>query len=209
MKHLHLPILCGLALLAGCSSLSRPDPEKAENLTIDYGAKDLKTLAGGMATSLVADPALNYFEHSSKDSGDPRIVVYMGGVENRTSEHIDTQSITDSIRTALVQSGKFRLTTSAAGQDEIEGQVRFQQGSGRVDPETAKAFGRQVGADVVILGRLVSLEQTKGRSIETLGAKTEDVYYKFTLECVGIESGEVLWMNEQDVLKRQVTGILG
>ena len=133
----------------------------------------------------------------------------MGGVENRTSEHIDTQAITDSIKTALLKSGKFRLTASNQGQQEIEDQVRFQQGSGRVDPATAKAYGRQFGADVVVYGRLISIEKSDGRTIESGGYKKDDVYYKFTLECVDIETGEILWIDEEEIRKFEETGLFG
>jgi hypothetical protein len=198
-----------LALLAGCSSFSRKDPDTTENLTIDYGVQDFKVLANGMVTSLVAAPQLNFFSHPSKAGGDPRVVVYMGDVQNRTGEHIETEVITSSIKTALVQSGKFRLVAGDQGQGEISDQVRFQQGTGRVDPATAKALGRQQGADVVLFGRLDSIEQRKGRSLGSLGRKKEDVYYKFTLECVNIETGEIIWIDEQEVYKRQISGLLG
>ena len=208
MKSLTTFSAVGLVLLASCSSFQRRDPNNTENLTVDYGARDLKLLATGMAESMVDAPGLNYFQHESKGA-DPRIVVYMGGVDNRTSEFIDTQGITDSIKTALLKSGKFRLVASDQGQTEIGDQVRFQQGTGRVNTETAKAFGRQVGADVILYGRLISIEQEKGRSIQSLGTKKEDVYYKFTLECVNIETGEIMWIDEQEVMKRGTKGLFG
>ena len=96
-----------------------------------------------------------------------------------------------------------------AGQDEVGEQVRFQQGSGRVNPEMAKAFGKQLGADVVVYGALRSISKTKGRSLENLGTKTKDRYYQFVLSCINVESGEILWSNEEELRKTQVISLFG
>ncbi len=198
-----------LPFVAGaCSSLQYDDPDKVETLTIDFGSTDLKTLASGMVDSLIAAPQLAYLDHESKGA-DKRIIVYTAGVNNRTSEHIDTTGITDSIRTSLLKSGRFRLAASDQGQDDLGEQVRFQQGSGRVDPALAKAFGKQIGADMVLLGNLRSIEKSKDRNLEDGGYKRDDVWYQFVLELVDIETGEIIWMEEEDIRKTKKTGIFG
>jgi uncharacterized protein (TIGR02722 family) len=194
--------------LTACSSTRYEDPDKVETVTIDYGSTDLQSLAGAMSQSLTASPGLNYLDHSGKGE-DKRVIAYMGGVENRTSEHIDTQGIMDSIQTSLFKTGKFRFVARKQGQSEIGDQVAFQQGSGRVDPAQAKAFGKQLGADVVVYGTLRSIEKHKGRSIESGGTKKDDVYYQFVLECVNIETGETLWMEQKELRKVQKTGLFG
>jgi len=73
----------------------------------------------------------------------------------------------------------------------------------------AKAFGKQLGADVVVYGSLRSISKTKGRSLENLGAKTKDRYYQFVLSCINIESGEILWSNEEELRKTQVISLFG
>ncbi len=194
-------------LFLGCSSIEYDDPGRVETLTIDFGSTDLQTLAGEMVDSLIRSPALNYIEHPD-DRTDRRIVMLMGGISNRTTEHIDTAGITDKMRVKLLNSGKFRFVAGELGQDEIEGQVRFQQGSGRVDPEKARAFGKQVGADTVLYGTLRSIDKEKGRSLEDLYDK-EDLYYQFVLSCVNVESGEILWSDEAEIRKTARTGIFG
>ena len=202
-----LTALLGLGL-AACGSTDYGDPEGVETVTIEFGSTDLQELAGGMSESLIENQSLNYIDHSGKGD-DKRVIVYFGGIENRTSEHIDTLAIRDRIRATLLSSGKFRFAADDQGQDEIADQVRFQQGSGRVDPAQAKAFGKQIGADVVVLGRLISIEKQKDGSLESLGTRTKDVYYQFALECVNIETGEIMWADIQDIRKRERTGIFG
>lgn len=205
---LTLAFLALLPLAASCSSVKYDDPDKVETLTIDFGSTDLQTLARDMTESLNASPQLAYFDNPSKGS-DKRIVMLVGGVNNRTSEHIDTQGITDAIRSALLNGGRFRFVTGQQGQDEIGEQVRFQQGSGRVDPAQARAFGKQVGAEAVLYGTLRSIEKTKGRTIESGGQKKEDVWYQFVLECVNIETGEIIWSNIKELRKTEKRSIFG
>jgi uncharacterized protein (TIGR02722 family) len=207
MKKL-LPLTLLLFPLAACSSVGYGDPNAVETINIDYGSTDLQSFAAKMVESMNTAPNLNYLDHPGK--GDNKaIVVYMAGIDNSTSEHIDTGSIRDSIQTALLKGGKFRFVSTKQGQQELGDQVAFQQGSGRVNPAQAKAFGKQLGADVVVYGTLRSIEKSKDRSIESGGYKKEDVYYKFTLQCDSIETAEVLWMEEKELRKTAKTGLFG
>lgn len=193
---------------SGCSTVRYDDPGRVETLTIDYGSTDLQTLAGEMVESLISDQNLNYLDNSGKGD-DKRVIVYTGTVENRTSEHIDTQGITDKIQTALLKSGKFRFVAEKAGQAEIEEQVRFQQETGRVREDMLRSFGKQLGADVILYGTLRSIEKRKGSSIESRGTRKQDVYYQFVLKCVNIDTAEVLWQDEQELRKTERTGFFG
>jgi len=78
-----------------------------------------------------------------------------------------------------------------------------------VNPEMAKQFGKQLGADVVIYGALRSIKKEKGRSLENAGVKTEDVYYQFVLNCENIETGELIWSDKGEIRKAQRTGLFG
>jgi hypothetical protein len=206
---LMLSALGGALLLIGCSSVRYDDPEKVETLTIDFGSTDLQTLAAAMVEELNSAPTLAYLDSPSKGD-DKRVIMFMGGVNNRTSEHIDTTGITDAIRAALLKGGRFRFVATQQGQSELGDQVRFQQESGRVDPALAKAFGKQLGAEVVLFGNLRSIEKTRDRNLEDAGVKKEDVWYQFVLECVSVETGEVLWIGgPKEIRKTRKKGPFG
>lgn len=206
-KFLPLFVLATLGLSA-CTSIGYDDPDKVETVNMKFGSTDLQSMADAMVQSLLSSPNLQYLDHSGKGD-DKRIVLLTGNVNNRTSEHIDTSSITDSIRTALLKSGRIRLAATNQGQDELGTQVRFQMESGRVDPNLIRQFGKQIGADAVMYGNLRSIEKSKGRNLEDAGRKTDDVYYKFTLEVVNIETGEVIWIDEKEIRKSKKTGLFG
>jgi len=202
-------LLSVLLLVSACSSMGYDDPGKVETLTIDFGSTDLQTLAGEMVDSLTASPQLNFITHDYDDKGDARIVTYMGGVDNRTTQHLDTEGITDKIRVKLLNSGKFRFVAGNQGQAEIGDQVRFQQDSGRVDLAKAREFGKQLGADMILYGTLRSIDKEKGRTLEGGLYRKEDVYYQFVLNCVNIDSGELIWAEEAELRKTSKTGIFG
>ncbi len=203
-----IPALIAGLFVSSCNTLNYGDAEAEETVTIGYGSTDKQAFAGAMVDSLIVSPALNYVTGPGKRD-DLRIIVYMGGVQNRTSEHIDTTGITDSIRKIMLSSGKFRFVTTASGQSEIGDQVNFQQESGRVDPAMARDFGKQLGADVVMYGTLRSIEKTRDRTIANVGTKTDDLYYQFVLECANIETGEVIWLDEKELRKTEKTSLFG
>jgi uncharacterized protein (TIGR02722 family) len=209
MKKLSIAFsLASVLALGACSSIGYDDPNKVETVNLDFGSTDLQSMADTMVQSLLSSPGLQYIDQAGKGD-DKRIVLFTGNVNNRTSEHIDTSSITDSIRTALLKSGRFRIAASNQAQDELGSQVRFQMESGRVNPDLIRTFGKQIGADAVMYGNLRSIEKERQRSLETAGKKTDDVYYKLTLEVVNIETSEVVWMEEKEIRKSKKTGLFG
>ena len=173
------------------------DEGDVELVDLTFGSTDLQLIAADMANSLVAAPGLGDIERTNGTSG--RIRVFMGDVENATSEHIDTVAITDSIRTAMLQSGRFSLTASDMGRDQVMDEIRYQQGSGAVDPASARRLGQQIGADVIVYGRLISIVKSQSRG--------EDRYYKFTLEMVNLDTADVLWIDEKEIRKRESRGL--
>jgi len=181
--------------MAGCASSSRVtygDPEQVETVTTEFGSTDLQMIADKMVNSLLSIPALT--------SGQ-RPVLYVHRVKNRTDEHLDTKSVTDKIRTALLNSGQVRFTAIDEVNDELIRQLEYQANSGYVDPRTSSSIGRQVGADYFLFGEITSIRKSAGR--------VEDVYFKFTLNLVDIESGLIEWADEKEIRKQAKRPLMG
>lgn len=179
-----LPLL-GAALVCGCKPVTKfTDPGAVETLDADFGSTDLQLHAEKMVQSLLRHPVLGEGK---------RPVLALGSIDNRTNEHIDTTLILDKISTALLQSGKCRLAAGSQGQAEVSQQISHQQ-SGVVSADTAKAFGKQVGADFVLYGRLTNIEKK--------GGGTELVYYNFNLNLVNVETALIEWKEEKEIAKK-------
>jgi len=77
--------------------------------------------------------------------------------------------------------------------------VKFQDLAADVD--TAKAYGRQVGAKYILGGEIASIVKQAGR--------VKVVYYKITLNLVEIESGLIEWADEKEIRKDSVRPVFG
>jgi len=180
-----------IAVSSSCSNkVTLEDPEGIEVLSTDFGPTELQAIAQKMAES---------FTSSNAWGGDvPRIVI--GGVANRTNQHIDTQNITDTIRTALIQSGKFSVLASEDGLSEIQWELDH-QASGAVDMAAAVELGRQLGAEYVFYGRFTT--------IKSAGGDVESMFYKFTFNAVNTQTRQIVWADEHQMRKRQEKTLFG
>jgi uncharacterized protein (TIGR02722 family) len=69
------------------------------------------------------------------------------------------------------------------------------------DPSKATQFGRQIGAQYMLYGNLSSI-------VKSNQDKT-DVYYKFTLRLMDLESGLVEWADETEIRKTKAKESVG
>ncbi len=183
--------LCALAFCGACANkVTYEDPEGVEVLTTGFSYTDLQAIAQEMTESFTA---------SNVWGGDrPRIV--FGGVDNRTNQHIDTQNITDTIRTALIQSQKFSVVAGDQGIAEMDKELAY-QASGVVDAAAAAELGRQLGAEYVFYGRFTSITNSAD--------DVRSVFYKFTLNAVNVQTRQIVWADEKQLRKRSEKAFLG
>jgi uncharacterized protein (TIGR02722 family) len=182
-------ISLALIALGGCTNksvVSYGDARAVETTNINFGSTDLQTVAGQMTDSLLISPVVGTL------TANTRPILFVESIKNKTSEHIDTESITDSISTKLLRSGKFRFVDMARVA-AVQEQLDYQQNSGMVDDSKAIAIGKQVGAQYMLYGNLASIvKSNKDKS---------DVYYKFTLRLLDLQSGLVEWADETEIRK--------
>jgi len=185
-----------LALLVwGCAStpeVNYGSPDQVETVTADFGSTDLQMIAEKMVNSLLATPVI---------SSGKQPVFYVQNVRNKTDEHIDTKSVTDKIKVTLLKSGKVKFSAVGDVKDELVSQLEFQASSGLVDPRTARSIGHIVGAEYFLYGELSSIRKSAGR--------VKDVYYKFTLNLVNIQTGLIEWADEKEIRKQAKKPLLG
>ncbi len=186
-----------LTLTAGCAKKSvvrYGDATSVETTDISFGSTDLQKVAGEMTDSLLLSPVVGTLTQNK------RPIMFVERIKNKTSEHIDTESITDSVSTKLLRSGKFRFVDMGRVEAARE-QMKFQQDGGMVDASKAVQFGKQVGAEYMLYGNLSSIvKSNKDKS---------DVYYKFTLRLMDLESGLVEWADETEIRKTKAKESVG
>ncbi|MFA0157732.1 penicillin-binding protein activator LpoB [Vibrio sp. 10N.261.46.A3] len=188
--------LLGLAvILGGCSNkVSYGDAQAVETTTIDFGSTDLQTIAGEMVDSMMASGSVSYITREQ------RPIVFVERIKNKTSEHIDTESITDTISTKMLNSGKFRFVDMDRV-ESVRDQLNFQNNDELVNQSSAIQFGKMAGAQYMLYGNLSSIVKKAGSD--------EDVYYKMTMRLMDLESGLIEWADETEIRKQQSKSLLG
>ncbi len=199
MKKLLLVCAMGLSisLLAGCANksvVSYGDASAVETTDINFGSADLQKIANQMTASLIQSPVVGTM------TANKRPIVFVDAVKNKTSEHIDTESLTDSISTQLLRSGKFRFVDMTKV-TAVREQLNYQNEGDLVNPNKAVQFGKQVGAEYMLYGNLASIVKTN--------SDKSDVYYKFTMRLMDLESGLVEWADETEIRKTSSKKLLG
>ena len=183
-----LAFSAALLALAGCSTphVQYGDAGSAKPISTEFGSSDLQQIAESMVDSLVTFPPVVEL------TGQRRPVITVDKVKNKTMQHIDTESITDSIRAKLVKSGKFRFIDRSTDAAAIE-EIRTQQDSGLVDKKTAVDFGQQIGAEFLLTANFSEIRQKAG--------SVTDVYYKFTMSLKNLKTGILEWSDEKEIRK--------
>lgn len=119
-------------------------------------------------------------------------IVMVTRLQNKTSEHIDTQNIMDMVRVELSNGGFVRFVDKAA-RDDVAEEYKY-QGSGMVSRETKKGAGGQIGADYIINGRLDSIVKDIN--------KKKTVYYKVTLNITNLKTNIIEWTGYKQLRKK-------
>ncbi len=185
-----LPFLAATLALGGCAATTRTlDPEAETHYDARYDFSDKKQIVDELTGSLLSSAAV------STEVNKPLIVVY--GVDNETSEHINTGGITDDIRLALINSGEYRFLNRAQ-RTNIQVESEYQQ-AGFVPPSQRIVQGRQLGADYILSGTLRSIEKKQPRQWRL--NKKELIYYSMNLELTNLESGEISWADNVEIAR--------
>lgn len=159
------------------------DPQRENLMNDQWSETDMQVAVKSMVTSMLSHDAI-------ANAKKPPIVM-VTNLQNKTSEHIDTQSVMDMIRVELTNSGRVNFVDKEARED-ISNEYGYQN-SGMVSEETKKGPGGQIGADFIVNGRLDSIVQEVG--------KEKTVYYKLTLNLTNLKTGIIAWTNHKEIRK--------
>ena len=187
-------LLAVAATLSGCQSVQYGDATASETVNTDFGSTDLQMIAAKMVDDLLAFPPIVQI------TAQRRPIAFVDRIKNKTTEHIDLESVTDTIESKLINSGKFRFVDMSVV-ERARQQLEYQRDSGMVDDQQAMVMGRQVGAEYMLYGNMSSIVKRD--------SSTKDVYYKFTLKLMHLETGIIEWSGEKEIRKSKSRGWIG
>jgi uncharacterized protein (TIGR02722 family) len=178
-----------LFLAAGCGPKAfvkgeYDDVNTENNLNDQWSETDMQKTVQTLVASMNHSPAIAEAKRPP--------VLMVTKLQNKTDEHIDTQSVMDMVRVELARSGKVSFVDKEARQD-VSDEYNYQN-SGMVSQETKKGPGGQTGADYIVNGRLDSIVQQVG--------KVKTVYYKVTLNLTNLRTNVIAWSDQQQMRKK-------
>ncbi len=180
--------LVATVVLGSCSrSIKRVDPSTQTDLSGRWNDTDSRVTAEAMIEQMFGNAWAVAFEQ--KHHQKPVIVV--GLINNKSHEHISTETFIKDLERAIVKNGSIRLVQAGEKREELRRERAGQQEF--ASPETAKKWGRELGADFMLQGTVNSIVDSY--------KKDQSVMYQIDLELTNIETTEIVWMGDHKIKK--------
>ena len=189
--YLKLVLIAALVTLAGCGPKAVRGGAGTDNpqldelaLSVKLDRADIEYLVSQNIKALSSSALWN----NTIERADTPPVVAIWSIQNATSQHIEDQmnALLSSIETYLVNSGDVRVV-SRERQQKLVNELRLRQ-SDIYDPQTVGKFGRQLGAQYFVTGKISSVEERL--------QKTRRVQYSLMLQVLEVETGLIIFQNE-------------
>jgi len=181
--------LLGGAILFGCArrTVTRVDPNEVIDLSGRWNDSDSRQVANKMVQQFLNSP--RYQNYSSNNGKTPAIIV--GYVLNKTSEHIDSDNYVKKFEMEIFNSGLADLVESAELRERVREERAEQQEFS--SPETTAQWGREYGADLMLLGVMTSETDVYN--------KKKVINYITTLYLTDIETNKRVWYGQEEIKK--------
>lgn len=181
--------LLGTAILFGCArrTVTRVDPNEVIDLSGRWNDSDSRQVANKMVQQFLNSP--RYQNYSGDNGKTPAIIV--GYVLNKTSEHIDSDNYVKKFEMEIFNSGLADLVESAELRDRLREERAEQQEFS--SPETTARWGREHGADLMLLGVMTSETDVYN--------KKKVINYITTLYLTDIETNKRVWYGQEEIKK--------
>lgn len=183
------PTLAILLALMSCQtrSVTRIDPSSEIDLSGRWNDVDSRKVADQMIFDLFDSES---FKNYAKTL-DRKPVIILGAIKNKTSEHIDADNFVKKFEVVIHNSNIAEVVESGEFRDKLRVERASQQDY--AESSTAKQFGKELGADVMLFGEIVS-------EVDTYNKKRV-VNYITTLYLTDIESSRRIWYGQNEIKK--------
>lgn len=189
-----------MAFGSGCAAfrakVSDVNIEQGENMRAEFDFRDLRAISTDVVGQLLASPFL------SKQEGPPTFAIR--GIENRTSDYLDTKAITDTMRTKLINSGAVQFVNVERRAD-LASEQGYQVAN--ATPGTAVEVGQQAAARYMMSGSIVEMRQSSPRQVRV--SKTKLRFYQITIEVTDLQSGLIAWTTQYEFARQERQPLIG
>lgn len=183
-------VVLTIALINGCANrkITRVDPNETIDLSGRWNDSDSRLVSEEMIGDLLTSAWIPRYLKAN----DKRPVVVVGLVENKSHEHINSETFIKDVEKAIIRDGNIRLAVAGEKRNELRKERAEQQDY--ASPETTKKWGKELGADFILQGTINSIVDSY--------KKQKVVTYQIDLQLTNIETNEVVWMGDKKIKKQ-------
>lgn len=187
MQKLFFLALILFAFISCSRTVTRIDPAQQIDLSGRWNDTDSRTVADKMIFDLFDSPV---FKDYAKQLGRKPVIV-VGAIRNKTAEHIDADNYVKKFEVVIHNSAIAELVESTEFRDKLRTERTEQQDF--ASSATAKQFGKEIGADLMLFGDMTSETDTYN--------KKRVVNYITTLYLTDIETNKRVWYGQNEIKK--------
>ena len=174
--------------ISSCSrTVTRVSPDQEINLSGRWNDTDSKMVSEEMINDVLGRP---WRENFAKAEGRKPVII-VGIVNNKSSEHIESEAFIKDLEREFINSGTIRVVQNSKFREKMR-EERAQQAE-FASPETQAKWGKELGADFMMFGVITSITDSY--------KKEKVVSYKVNLELVDLESNEKVWIGDKEIKK--------
>lgn len=177
------------SLFASCArkTVTRIDPNQQVDLSGRWNDTDSKLTAEAMMKDVLARPWLSNFNRAKGKQP----VVIVGIVSNKTDEYIQPETFINDMQRELINSGMVRIVQNSVLREAMRKERGDQQQF--ASQETAKKFGKELGADFMLFGTIISMPDQEGRRKLNV--------YQVDITLADMETNELVWSGNKKIKK--------
>lgn len=177
------------AALAGCGgkTVTRVDSGEQIDLSGNWNDIDSQNVAADLVDQITAAAWVE--NHLEADGTKPAVIV--GVIRNKTVEHIPMKTLTADLERAFINSGRVLVVASPEEREQVRQERAEQQDF--ASEQTMAAWGREHGADYMLLGELNTL-------VDQLG-DDQVKFYQTDTYLVDLESNIKVWAGQTKTKK--------
>ena len=168
--------------------VNRNNPNETIDLSGRWNDSDSRLVSEEMIGDLLTSAWIPRYLKAN----DKRPVVVVGLVENKSHEHINSETFIKDVEKAIIRDGNIRLVVAGEKRNELRKERAEQQDY--ASPETTKKWGKELGADFILQGTINSIVDSY--------KKQKVVTYQIDLQLTNIETNEVVWMGDKKIKKQ-------
>ena len=181
-------LVLAIIVLASCNrQVTRINPDQQVDLSGRWNDTDSKLVAEEMIKDVTARPWHNNF----RNENDRKPVIIVGYVQNKSAEHIESETFIKDIEREFINSGFVRVVSNAEFREKLR-EERADQNEFS-SPETQAKWGKELGADFMMFGVITAVTDSY--------KKEKVVNYKVNLELVNVETNEKVWLGDKEIKK--------